>query len=90
MRGPAPAPIFDGPLAEYLAETPPAEELDAGPTLGWFGLYPNRELPGGAILHHCDDDGFVTSWYTPSTTRLDEQWAQIRAAAQALAAETPG
>jgi len=79
---------FDGPLAEFLYEAPPTDEIRGGPLLGWFGCYCNRELPGGAILHR-DDDGFVTGWYSASTARLDRRWAEICLAAQGLAADPP-
>ncbi len=83
MSGTVHRATFDGPLAQTLAAKRPSAEMCGGPWLGRFGLYPNRQLPGGAILHR-DPDGFVTSWYTPSAARLAQSWAEIRAACAAL------
>jgi hypothetical protein len=88
MSDPVSHTTFDGPLAEALSQEPPTAELDGGPTLGWYGLYRNQELPGGAILHR-DDDGFVTSWYSPSTDRLNRCWAEIRDAYVAMTGAPP-
>jgi hypothetical protein len=83
MTSPPHPRLFDGPLARRLSGLAPDATL-GHIQLGWYGLYPNRTRPGGAVLH-CDAGGFCTAWYTPSTDRLNAAWAEVLGACAGLA-----
>lgn len=80
--------LFDGPLAAVLAPRKP-DGTATSAHLGWFGLYHNRTHAGGAILH-CDQWGFCTAWYTPSTVRLTAAWTETVASCAVLALTITG